>query len=107
MCFSCDRRDRVKDNGQAIEKTIATRRGIEPWGTGDMVAAAFSGLEALPSPDMVSDDHLSTWWAILGVSPDASESDIRAAYLAKVREMGSTSAERNGARDAALVACAA
>ena len=60
MCFACDKWDRVKDNIQAVRKTIEALRGIERWGSGDMMAAAFSGFEALPSPNQI--DH---WRSIL------------------------------------------
>lgn len=106
MCFSCDRWNRVRDNVRAIEKTIEAMRGIERWGTGEMVQAAFSGFEALPSPDAVDDAQHSSWWIVLGVPHDASESDIRAAYKSKARELGGTTVELNAARDAALLACA-
>jgi hypothetical protein len=49
MCFACDRWDSVADNVQAIRKTIEALRGIERWGTGDMVQRAFAGFVALPS----------------------------------------------------------
>lgn len=69
VCFACDRWDLVKDNMQAIRKTIEALRGIERWGTGDMVQAAFSGFEALPPPK--KREH-KTWWQVLGVSPEVS-----------------------------------
>ena len=36
---------------QAIAKTIEALRGINRWGTGDMMEAAFKGFSALPAPD--------------------------------------------------------
>jgi len=51
MAFACDRWDRVRDNVQAVRHTIAALRGLDRWGTGDMVEAAFRGFEALPPPD--------------------------------------------------------
>lgn len=50
MCFACDRWDRVQDNVQAINHTIAALRGVARWGTGDMMEAAFYGFTALPAP---------------------------------------------------------
>ena len=41
MCFACDKWDQVHDNIYAIGKTIEALRGIERWGTGDMVEQAF------------------------------------------------------------------
>lgn len=107
MCFSCDRWDRVRDNIRAIEKTIAAMRGIDRWGTGDMVSAAFSGFEALPPPGAVSPPPSSAWWVVLGVERSATEDEIRAAYKAKARKAGGASVELNAARDAALAGVSA
>jgi hypothetical protein len=49
--FACDQWDKVEDNILAIAKAIEAIRGIERWGTGDMVEAAFAGFVFLPSPD--------------------------------------------------------
>jgi hypothetical protein len=43
MSFACDRWEKVEHNMQAIAKTIEALRGIARWGTGDMLAAAFTG----------------------------------------------------------------
>ena len=50
MVFSCDRWDRIRDNMQAVRHTIAALRGIERWGSGDAMEAAFTGFQALPAP---------------------------------------------------------
>jgi hypothetical protein len=47
-CIACDRYKKVECNIQAISKTIGALRGIDRWGTGDMVEAAFAGFTALP-----------------------------------------------------------
>jgi hypothetical protein len=62
MCFACDRWDRVQDNVQAINHTIAALRGVARWGTGDMMEAAFKGFTALPAPATV---WSSSWRSIL------------------------------------------
>ncbi len=77
MCFACDRWDEVKDNMQAIHKTIEALRGIERWGTGDMVQQAFTGFMALPSQESPFD--------VLGVKPSANMEEIEAAYRQKAR----------------------
>lgn len=64
MCFACDRWDLVRDNCWAIAKTIEALRGIERWGTGDMVEQAFTGFTALPSPSQADD-----WRTTLGFAP--------------------------------------
>jgi hypothetical protein len=51
MCFACDRWKKVEDNMQAIAKTIDALRGIERWGSGEMVEQAFTGFTALPAPE--------------------------------------------------------
>lgn len=50
MCFACDRWKKIEDNMQAIALTISALRGINRWGTGDMLEAAFTGFTALPAP---------------------------------------------------------
>lgn len=46
MCFGCDRFHYVKENIQAIAKTIEAIRGIERWGASDMMERAFSARAA-------------------------------------------------------------
>lgn len=103
MCFSCDRWDRVKDNIRAISKTIEAMRGIERWGTGEMVQAAFSGFEALPPPGDETVASKAAWWVVLGVSRFASEREIRKAYKDLVREAGGATVDLNAAKEAALM----
>lgn len=79
QAFSCDRWDRVRDNVQAIRLTIAALRGLDRWGTGDMVEAAFVGFQALPPPG-------DKWWLILGVAENAPLLVAEAAYRALARE---------------------
>jgi hypothetical protein len=84
--FACDCWQKVEHNLQAIRKTIEAVRGIERWGTGEMVTAAFAGFKALP--EQAGPSSGTTWWAVLGFSsPVATEADIDAAYkrLAKQR----------------------
>lgn len=59
MCFACDRWDRIEDNMRAICKTIDALRGIERWGSGQMVEQAFTGFTALPAPEQP--------WQVLGL----------------------------------------
>lgn len=51
--MSCDMWDRPEDNIKAIAKTIENLRGIERWGSKDMMKASFRGFMQLPSPDMI------------------------------------------------------
>ena len=77
MCFSCDRWDKVQDNIYAIAKTIEALRGIERWGSGDMMQQAFTGFVALPPQESA--------WYILGIKENASINEIEAAYKAKAK----------------------
>lgn len=78
MCFACDRWDRIEDNIYAITMTIEALRGIERWGSGSMVEQAFTGFTSLPAPE-----H---WSEILGIKPDATLPEIRAAFAAKAKK---------------------
>ncbi|WP_174479157.1 J domain-containing protein [Paraburkholderia bannensis] len=76
MCFACDRWNKVEHNMHAIVKTIDALRGIARWGTGDMMAAAFTGFSALPAPGAPR-----TWREVLGLHSGERNMDIvRAAY---------------------------
>lgn len=48
MCFACDKYFLVWENLRAISKTIDAIRGIERWGSSDMMERAFKGFTALP-----------------------------------------------------------
>lgn len=76
-CFACDQWDRLQDNVQAIRKTIEALRGIARWGSGDMMERAFTGFAALPDPGSAGGEH---WSTVLGVTSDASDDDVQAAY---------------------------
>lgn len=82
MCFACDRWLSVGENLQAIAKTIEALRGIERWGTGEMVQAAFTGFAALPAPQTPD----PPWWFTLGVDRAASLSECETAYKRKAME---------------------
>ena len=47
-CIPCDKWDRPEDNIKAIAKTIEALRGLDRWGSKDIVNAAFRGFQALP-----------------------------------------------------------
>jgi hypothetical protein len=72
MSFACDRWDRVEHNMRAIAKTIEALRGIERWGSGDMVQQAFTGFAALPAPEQP--------FQVLGVRHDATQEEVESAY---------------------------
>jgi hypothetical protein len=106
MCFACDRWDSVDDNLWAIVKTIEALRGIERWGSGDMVEQAFTGFTALPSPEQ--------WWQVLGFAHsrptrDEIEDHYRALAMQNHPDRGGSGdamARINAARDQGLEAIA-
>jgi hypothetical protein len=75
LSFACDRWTKVEDNMRAIAKTIEALRGIDRWGTGDMLEAAFTGFVALPAPGAQKE-----WWEVLGVARLATAEECRHAY---------------------------
>lgn len=72
MCFACDRWLSVGDNVRAIAKTIEALRGIERWGSGEMIQQAFTGFLALPMPEQP--------FQVLGVSAAATRAEVEAAH---------------------------
>lgn len=92
VCFACDQYDRVWKNMRAIAKTIEAMRGIERWGSKEMLDRAFTGFAALPPPiEMSGPDSLPRpWHDILGVASGAPWSEIRTAYRDKMREASDT-----------------
>lgn len=76
----CDRWLLVKDNLRAIGLHITAMRGMERWGVGS-VEQALAGYQALPPAGSER-----KWWEILGVSPRASNEEIKAAYLKLARQ---------------------
>jgi hypothetical protein len=104
VCFACDRWEALEDNLRAISLTINALRGIDRWGTGDMVAAAFTGFTALPAPAAEDLPH-----QVLGVDEHAAVQEIEYAYRRLAQQChpdrGGSSAQMtriNTARDAML-----
>lgn len=91
FCFACDHWDKVKDNLQAIAKTVEALRGIDRWASGDMIEQAFTGFEALP--------NYSNYHSILNIKETASKSEILEAYRKKAKilhpDNGGSSTEFN------------
>ncbi len=77
LCLSCDRYTTVGDNLRAVALSIEAIRGLERWGTKDMVRAAFRGFRALPA---LGETSGRSWWVILGVDPDATRAEIDEAF---------------------------
>lgn len=79
MCFACDKWHKVKDNIQAVKKTIEALRGVARWGSGDMMEQAFHGFKTLPPPGQ-EQDH---WWVILECDQSDPIDVIEQQYLRK------------------------
>lgn len=99
--MSCDRWDTLAANIQAIARTIEALRGIERWGSSEMVARAFSGFTALQPA-------ATDWRSIFGVPPMSSLDHVKTIYRLKAMEQhpdrgGSTEgmARLNAAMEAA------
>lgn len=78
--LACDRYKTVMDNLQALNKTINAIRGIERWGTGEMMKAAFAGFKELPSSTTAS----PSCWQVLDLLPTKNLESIKAAYRKKL-----------------------
>lgn len=79
--FACDRWLRVEDNLQAIRKTIEALRGVERWGSSEMLNRVFTGFAALPgAPDV------QPWWVVLGVTKSWGLDAIEKVYRALAKE---------------------
>lgn len=79
MCFACDRWDKIQDNIYAVAMTIDALRGIERWGSGEMVQQAFTGFVALPAPESTRAPE-----EVLGVRRGATHDEIEAAFRKKI-----------------------
>jgi hypothetical protein len=78
VAFACDKWQSVEDNMWGIFLGLASMRQMERCGMSEMLNRAFTGFAALPAP-------ATDWWAVLGVSPQASADDVRAAYRELVK----------------------
>lgn len=80
--FACDRWLQVDHNVQAIRLSIGAIRGMDRWGTGDMVRAGFEGFKALPPGH---DDR--PWWEVLGVERgDMSRKGVKDIFKTRLME---------------------
>lgn len=84
VCFACDRWHKIEDNLQAVRHTIEALRGISRWGTGDMVAAAFTGFAQLPPQPAQRTKR--AWWEVFGTGAYRSTDEITVIYLRLAKE---------------------
>ena len=75
MSLACDKFFKREENMRAIAKTIDAIRGIERWGSSDMMERAFTGFAQLAAPADVRQ-----WWQVLGVSESAPGHEVELAY---------------------------
>jgi len=94
--FACDRWNRLQDNLQAIRKTIEALRGIDRWGSSEMMNRVFTGFAALPE---TAGQSSGSWWEVLGFD---SPYHPQAAYQAAYRKKARTAHPDNGGSDAAM-----
>lgn len=77
-CVPSDKYVTIEDNLHAVYLTIQALRGLERWGTGQIMQAAFRGFAALPETATASNKR--AWHEVLQVTSNASPEMIRAAY---------------------------
>lgn len=83
IAISCDRWRTVDANLRAIGLTVEAIRGMERWGTEEMIDRAFTGFKALPSAIVTpppSDRVKRPWWVVLGTTQDADAPTVKQAY---------------------------
>jgi len=105
-CMAVDRYDRVADNLAAVAATLDAMRAIERHGGAEVLNRAFEGFAALPGPAAGQRMH---WSEILGCAPDASMTEVRAAFhrarSAAHPDKGGTNAEFQAIKQAFAEAC--
>lgn len=89
MAFACDQWDKIEHNIYAIGKTIEAMRGIERWGSSDMMKAAFTGFEALPPPS-----EKKGYAEVLGLSPDDTREDVIRKFKEKYQRATTSDEQR-------------
>lgn len=93
MVFACDKWQTTKENVKAVAKTIDAIRGIERWGSSEMMEQAFRGFEALPAPTK------NGWREVFNIRPTENPSfdQLKGIYKRKAKvahpDHGGTSEE--------------
>lgn len=80
QCIPSDKYFTIEDNLHAIYLTINALRGLERWGTGQIMQAAFRGFKALPESVIVTPHMKRAWYEVLQVSQGADGEIIKAAW---------------------------
>jgi hypothetical protein len=62
MVLACDRWKKVEDNMRALELTAEAMRGLDRWGSSELLERTFTGFAALPPPPAQAG-----WKSVLGI----------------------------------------
>lgn len=73
--IALDKYRRIADNIYAVGKTIEALRGIDRWGSGEILQRTFTGFTALPAPAAKQ-----SWREVLGVVADTPRAEVDVAY---------------------------
>jgi hypothetical protein len=79
VSIACDRWTRVEDNIHSLELTVNALRGIERWGSSEMLERAYQGFAALPEKAGDTDGD-QAWWIVLGVDPEWPLKQMESVY---------------------------
>jgi hypothetical protein len=89
--IACDRWDMVRDNIRAIGLTVEAIRGMERWGSSEIMRRTLTAFRMLPAPAPIND-----WRRVLGDLHTAAE--VRARY----RDLALTAHPDRGGDDAKM-----
>lgn len=90
MALACDVYTTVEDNLWALCRTLEALRQIERDGSPALINRAFKGFAQLPDPDQ------REWWEVLNVRKNATDAEVRAAYLQLARQYHPDSGPNGG-----------
>lgn len=85
MTVGCDQYVDLQSNMRAITLTLGAIRGIERWGSSELLERSVAGFAELPAPGaIVNADR--PFWAVLAIAPDASLDVAEAVYRSLVKK---------------------
>lgn len=85
IAIGCDRYVDLQSNMRAITLTLGAIRGIERWGSSELLERSVAGFAELPAPGaIVNVDR--PYWAVLAIAPDASLDVAEAVYRSLVKK---------------------
>lgn len=89
ICMACDKYDEIWKNLKAIGKTVEAMRGIERWGSSELLDRAFTGFLGLPEKSASE-----TCWSLMGF--EGSTKDLDAIKRARNRMSALAHPDRGG-----------